>query len=47
MIRKENYSLSLDHLNTSVEYNEKIKGDEVNLSGTHLNMCALQSKIGE
>ena len=45
--RVDKFDESLRWLNKAVVVNSKIKGDEVNLSSTHLNVCALYSKKGQ
>ena len=45
--RVENFDKSLDHLIKAIDCNKKIREDELNLSSTHLNVCAMYSKKGD
>ena len=45
--RVEDFEKSLDCLIKSIDLNKKIPDDELNMSSTHLNVCAMYSKKGE
>lgn len=44
--KKNMHEKALDYFQKSLGYNKHIKGDEINLSSTHLNICALFSQQG-
>ena len=45
--RVEDFNQSLHYLILAIDCNKKIRDDELNLSSTHLNVCAMYSKKGD